>query len=139
MEDVIELKNNTIEKMEDIVKKYKINLPNEILENVKFYFYNKEKIKIYTNKETSYFLLERFNYLFNKSSSSQSYFKPPLEMHIIDYFEELIINNVFINTIKQNHGRSKHKKCKGQQAEPNNCLPLVPLLCFHILSDQPFI
>ncbi|MDC6453570.1 MBL fold metallo-hydrolase [Alphaproteobacteria bacterium] len=69
-----------------------------------FYFYNKEKIKIYTNKETSYFLLERFNYLFNKSSSSQSYFKPPLEMHIIDYFEELIINNVSINTIKQNHG-----------------------------------
>ena len=43
LEDVIELKNNTIEKMEDIMKKFKINLPNEILEYVKFYFYNKEQ------------------------------------------------------------------------------------------------
>ncbi len=69
-----------------------------------FYFYNNDKIKIYTNKETSLFLLERFNYLFDKSPSSQSYFKPPLEMHIIDYFEEILINDVFIKTIKQNHG-----------------------------------
>ena len=30
-----------------------------------FYFYNREKIKIFTNKETSNFLLKRFNYLFN--------------------------------------------------------------------------
>ena len=69
-----------------------------------FYFYNNEKIKIYTNKETSLFLLERFNYLFDKSPSSQSYFKPPLEMHLIDYFDEIFINNIFIKTIKQNHG-----------------------------------
>ena len=37
-----------------------------------FYFYNREKIKIYTNLETSNFLLTRFNYLFEKSESSQS-------------------------------------------------------------------
>tara|TARA_B100001250_G_scaffold252022_1_gene216711 strand:+ start:167 stop:955 length:789 start_codon:yes stop_codon:yes gene_type:complete len=69
-----------------------------------FYFYNREKIKIFTNKETSNFLLKRFNYLFNKSVSSQSYFQPPLELHDIDYFDELIINDIKINTIKQNHG-----------------------------------
>jgi kinesin family protein 3/17 len=43
LEDVIELKNYTIEKMEDIMKKYKLNLPNEILEYVKNFFYNKEQ------------------------------------------------------------------------------------------------
>ena len=69
-----------------------------------FYFYNREKIKIFTNNETSNFLHERYNYLFNKSVSSQSYFQPPLQMHEIDYFEEIIINDIKINTIKQNHG-----------------------------------
>ena len=69
-----------------------------------FYFYNRQKIKIFTNKETSNFLLKRFNYLFNKSETSQSYFQPPLEMYEIDYFEEIIINDIKINTIKQNHG-----------------------------------
>ena len=43
LEDVIELKNNTIEKMEDILKKHRINVSNEILENVKFYFNKKEQ------------------------------------------------------------------------------------------------
>jgi phosphoribosyl 1,2-cyclic phosphate phosphodiesterase len=69
-----------------------------------FYFYNQEKIKIYTNKKTSQFLIGRFNYLFNETSSSQSYFKPPLELRIIDYFEEIFIDNILIKTIKQNHG-----------------------------------
>ena len=69
-----------------------------------FYFYNREKIKIFTNKETSSFLLKRFNYLFNKSETSQSYFQPPLELHEIDYFEEITINDIKINSIKQNHG-----------------------------------
>jgi len=69
-----------------------------------FYFYNKEKIKIFTNKETSTFLLKRFNYLFNKLETSQSYFQPPLELHEIDYFDEVIINEINVKTIKQNHG-----------------------------------
>ena len=69
-----------------------------------FYFYNREKIKIYTNVETSKFLLTRFNYLFEKSESSQSYFNPPLELNHIEYFEELNINNINIKSIKQNHG-----------------------------------
>ena len=61
-----------------------------------FYFYNREKIKIYTNAETSKFLLTRFNYLFEKSISSQSYFNPPLELKHIEYFEELNINDINI-------------------------------------------
>jgi phosphoribosyl 1,2-cyclic phosphate phosphodiesterase len=69
-----------------------------------YYFYNKEKIKIYTNAETSKVLLDRFTYLFTKSSSSQSYFQPPLEMNLINYYQELQINNISIKTIKQNHG-----------------------------------
>ena len=69
-----------------------------------FYFYNREKIKIYTNLETSNFLLTRFNYLFEKSESSQSYFSPPLELKHIEYFEELNINDINIKSIKQNHG-----------------------------------
>ena len=69
-----------------------------------FYFYNREKIKIYTNAETSKFLLTRFNYLFEKSISSQSYFNPPLELKHIEYFEELNINDINIKSIKQNHG-----------------------------------
>ena len=69
-----------------------------------FYFYNREKIKIYTNAITSKFLLTRFNYLFEKSVSSQSYFNPPLELKHIEYFEELNINDINIKSIKQNHG-----------------------------------
>ena len=69
-----------------------------------FYFYNREKIKIYTNAETSDFLLTRFNYLFEKSESSQSYFSPPLELKHIEYFEELNVNDINIKSIKQNHG-----------------------------------
>ena len=69
-----------------------------------FYFYNREKIKIYTNIETSNFLLTRFNYLFKKSESSQSYFSPPLELKHIEYFEELNINDINVKSIKQNHG-----------------------------------
>ena len=69
-----------------------------------FYFYNREKIKIFTNKETSSFLLERFNYLFNKSELSQSYFQPPLILQEIKYYDDLSINDVNIKTIKQNHG-----------------------------------
>ncbi len=69
-----------------------------------FYFYNRDKIKIYTNVETSNFLLTRFNYLFEKSESSQSYFSPPLELKHIEYFEELNINDINIKSIKQNHG-----------------------------------
>ena len=69
-----------------------------------FYFYNREKIKIYTNAKTSEFLLNRFNYLFEKSESSQSYFSPPLELKHIEYFEELNINDINVKSIKQNHG-----------------------------------
>ena len=69
-----------------------------------FYFYNKKKLKIYTHRVTSKFILKRFDYMFNKSSSSQSYFQPPLEMINIDYFDEINVNNIFIKTIKQKHG-----------------------------------
>jgi phosphoribosyl 1,2-cyclic phosphate phosphodiesterase len=42
--------------------------------------------------------------LFEKSESSQSYFNPPLELKHIDYYEEFTINDIYIKSIKQNHG-----------------------------------
>ena len=69
-----------------------------------FYFYNREKIKLYTNSETSTFLLNRFDYLFNRNKNSQSYFEPPLELINIDYYQNLLINDISIHTIKQHHG-----------------------------------
>ena len=69
-----------------------------------YYFYNKEKIKLYTNSDTSDFLLNRFDYLFKKNKNSQSYFQPPLEIITIDYYQDLLINDISIQTIKQHHG-----------------------------------
>ena len=69
-----------------------------------FYFYNKNKLKIYTHKVTSKFILKRFDYMFKKSSTSQLYFQPPLELIEINYFDEIFINNISIKSIKQNHG-----------------------------------
>ena len=69
-----------------------------------YYFYNKEKIKLYTNSDTSDFLLNRFDYLFKKNKNSQSYFQPPLEIITIDYYQDLLINEISIQTIKQHHG-----------------------------------
>ena len=69
-----------------------------------YYFYNREKIKLYTNLETSNFLLNRFDYLFKKNKNSQSYFEPPLELINIDYYQNLLINDISIDTIKQHHG-----------------------------------
>ena len=69
-----------------------------------FYFYNREKIKLYTNSETSSFLLNRFDYLFNRNKNSQSYFEPPLELINIDYYQSLIIKDITVHTIKQHHG-----------------------------------
>ncbi len=69
-----------------------------------FYFYDKKKIKIYTNLETSKFLLARFDYLFKKNKNSQSYFEPPLEVIIIKYYQKIMIDNIIIKSIKQHHG-----------------------------------
>ena len=69
-----------------------------------YYFYNREKIKLYTNLETSNFLLNRFDYLFKKNKDSQSYFEPPLEIITINYYQKLLINNICVQTIRQNHG-----------------------------------
>ena len=69
-----------------------------------FYFYSKNKIRLYAHKDTSKFILNRFDYLFSKSSSSQSYFQPPFELVNINYYEEITINNILIKSIKQEHG-----------------------------------
>ena len=69
-----------------------------------FYFYNKNKIKLYTHKETSKSILKKFDYLFNKISTAQSYFQPPLELVNIEYFDEITINGIVIKCIKQEHG-----------------------------------
>ena len=69
-----------------------------------FYFTKREKINLFTHKRTALFLKKRFDYLFTKSSNSQSYFQPPLNMNYIKYFEEFDIGNINIKTIKQDHG-----------------------------------
>ena len=69
-----------------------------------FYFPKQEKIKIYTIERTATFLLNRFNYLFNKDEKSQSYFKPPMNLNILNYYDEINFNDINIKTIKQHHG-----------------------------------
>ena len=69
-----------------------------------YYFYNQEKINVYTINRTADFINNRFDYLFNKSKKSQSYFKPPMKLNAIDYFDEIKINDLKFNTIKQHHG-----------------------------------
>ena len=69
-----------------------------------FYFPKQEKINIYTIERTANFLSTRFDYLFNKNKKSQSYFKPPMNLNIINYFDEINFNDINIKTIKQHHG-----------------------------------
>ncbi|MDC1209699.1 MBL fold metallo-hydrolase [Pseudomonadota bacterium] len=69
-----------------------------------FYFNNKVKLKIYAHFETAKFLINRFDYLFNKLATSQSYFQPPLELINIDYFQNIKIGNIDIKSIQQKHG-----------------------------------
>ena len=69
-----------------------------------FYFPKQEKINIYTIERTANFLLTRFDYLFNKNEKSQSYFKPPMNLNIINYYDEINFNDINIKTIKQHHG-----------------------------------
>lgn len=69
-----------------------------------YFFPKREKIDIYTNKRTSIFIKNKFDYLFKKNTNSQSYFKPPMKMNIINYYDQIIFNDVKIQTIKQNHG-----------------------------------
>ena len=69
-----------------------------------FYFPKQEKINIYTVERTANFLSTRFDYLFNKNEKSQSYFKPPMNLNIINYYDEINFNDINIKTIKQHHG-----------------------------------
>ncbi len=69
-----------------------------------FYFPKQEKINIYTIERTATFLLNRFNYLFKKDEKSQSYFKPPMNLNILNYYDEINFNDINIKTIKQHHG-----------------------------------
>ena len=69
-----------------------------------FYFPKQEKINIYTTERTANFLSTRFDYLFNKNEKSQSYFKPPMNLNIINYYDEINFNDINIKTIKQHHG-----------------------------------
>ena len=69
-----------------------------------FYFSSRQKIDVFTHKRTASFIKKRFDYLFTKSSNSQSYFEPPLKMNIINFYEEFEIGNINIKTIKQDHG-----------------------------------
>ena len=69
-----------------------------------FYFPKQEKINIYTIERTANFLSTRFDYLFNKNEKSQSYFKPPMNLNIINYYDEINFNDINIKTIKQHHG-----------------------------------
>ena len=68
-----------------------------------FYFPKQEKINIYTIERTANFLSTRFDYLFNKNEKSQSYFKPPMNLNIINYYDEINLNGIKIKTIKQHH------------------------------------
>ena len=59
---------------------------------------------MYAHNDCSKYIIKKFDYLFNKTSTSQSYFQPPFELINIDYFDEITINNILIKCIKQEHG-----------------------------------
>ena len=69
-----------------------------------FYFPKQERINIYTIERTANFLSNRFDYLFKKNEKSQSYFKPPMNLNILNYYDEINFNDINIKTIKQHHG-----------------------------------
>ena len=69
-----------------------------------FYFPKQEKINIYTIERTANFLSNKFDYLFKKKEQSQSYFKPPMTLNVINYYDELNLDGIKIKTIKQHHG-----------------------------------
>ncbi len=69
-----------------------------------FYFPKQEKINIFTIERTANFIRTRYNYLFEKDEKSQSYFKPPMRLETVKYYDEIIINDIKIKTIKQHHG-----------------------------------
>ena len=57
-----------------------------------FYFPKQEKINVYTIERTANFLSNRFDYLFEKNEKSQSYFKPPMSLNVLNYYDEIILN-----------------------------------------------
>ena len=69
-----------------------------------FYFPKKEKINLYTNKQTANILKKRFDYLFYKQPGSQNYFIPPLYINEINFYDEFNIEGLNVKTLKQNHG-----------------------------------
>ncbi len=69
-----------------------------------FYFPKQQKLNVFTDNRTANFVNNRYNYLFEKDKNSQSYFKPPMKLNIINYYDEINIDGVKIKTIKQNHG-----------------------------------
>ena len=69
-----------------------------------FYFPKQQKLNIYTDNRTANYVNNRYNYLFEKDKNSQSYFKPPMKLNIINYYDEINIDGVKIKTIKQHHG-----------------------------------
>jgi len=69
-----------------------------------FYFPKQEKINVYTIQRTANFLSNRFDYLFEKNEKSQSYFKPPMSLNVLNYYDEINLNGIKIKTIKQHHG-----------------------------------
>ena len=69
-----------------------------------FYFPKQEKINVYTIERTANFLSNRFDYLFEKNEKSQSYFKPPMSLNVLNYYDEINFNDINIKTIKQHHG-----------------------------------
>ena len=59
---------------------------------------------VYTIERTAKFLSNRFDYLFEKNEKSQSYFKPPMSLNVLNYYDEINLNGIKIKTIKQHHG-----------------------------------
>lgn len=68
-----------------------------------FFWTNKKKIPVYSDKKTSNYLLSSFKYLFVKQSK---YYKPILKMNIIKnrFFLKKNKNSILLESIKVKHG-----------------------------------
>ena len=76
------------------------------LDDLRPYYFNKrERIPVYATAHDLDTLLERFNYLFFKSSDSPSYFQPVLHGQTIEADSVFHLGGIEIRTLLQFHGR----------------------------------
>lgn len=64
-------------------------------------------LPIYATEDTLAELKSRFSYAFKPWTTAPYFFRPVLEVHPVDYFDQVVIENQTIQTFEQHHGFCK--------------------------------